>query len=523
MIALSADTHSWIDGVCRRLSEATGWPVRFVPRATQETFAADAGVDEADAGCWSMDLREGERIAGRLEVGLPADARRDRAYLAVCELAGLTGELIAGLLAARGALEQRTNDVSTLVDIGRSLANDAEPQGILNRLLQAAVDLTGFRAAAFFLLAPAVNSLNLRGVAGMEAGCVPHPRRELEAGLPDLTALAEGRVLVRPRAGRAGEKWLPDKAGTGLAVAVQSDGGPLGTLWVYDRRRRMPGEREMTVIESIAAQLANVLERVVLLRESAVQHRMQRDLTSASECQPAYGRGLSGFGERSCPAAGFDVAALCTSRYELGGDMCEVIRLDEHRTLVAVGDASGDSVPAAMVMSAVRGSLRTLADAALGDVTDTAALVQRINRTLYQITPPHQFMSLVCGLLDTRDNTFTYTNAGHPTPVWISGGEPLSLKSHGLLLGVDDETTYHQSTIRLEPGDLLVLYSDGISEARDACRQLFGSAGVIAALKECQDRPAADVLETVWSRVDAHAEETGDADDRTLLVIRVGE
>jgi sigma-B regulation protein RsbU (phosphoserine phosphatase) len=510
MIAQAADTSVWIHDTCQRLADAIGWPVRFVPH--DATVRLDAGTDD----CWSIEIRNGDLVAGRLMIDLPTDTRRDRAFLAVCELASLTGELIGEVLTARSALERRNNDVSTLVDVGLSLANDATPQQALARLLSAAVELTHFRAAAFFLLDPAVNFLNLRGVAGISSDRIPQSRRRLESGVPDLTALANAQALVRSGKGENGACWLPDGMSVGLCVAVQSESGPLGTLWLYDRRLRPPENREEAAIESIVAQLATVLERVVLLRESAVQHRMQRDLQSASDSQQD--SAASGFSKR---CGGADFAALCASRYELGGDLCEVIRIDENRTAIAVGDASGDSVPAAMVMSAVRGSLRTMTTGPLEQIADTAAVIQRINRTLHQITPAHQFMSMVYGVFDATDNSFAYTNAGHPPPLWFSGRRSMQLKSHGLLLGVDADTTYEHSTIRLKPNDMLVLYSDGITEARNARRQLFGTEGIIRAVGASAGPLPEEILQAISSRVEFHTKETGDSDDRTLLVIRI--
>lgn len=517
MIALQAETYQWIDQTCRRLSDATGWPIRFVRREFSEAAGDDAALlVNAEDHCWSMGIGDGEGTVGWLQMELPADARRDRAFTAVCEVASLTGELMCRALQAEVTLDRRTNDVATLVDIGMSLSKDAAPLNTLDRLLHAAVELTGFRAAAFFLLSPSVNQVMLRSTVKIERELIALPSRELETGTPDLAALARGKHLVRRHGKHTDDRWLPSSMSIGYCLAVQSDDGPLGTLWVYDRRLRIPEQREISALESIAAQLASVLERVVLLEENAVQSRMQRDLQSASA---SHVNTLSSRHRSEC--VGADLAARCTSRFELGGDLCEVIRIDETRTVIAVGDASGDSVPAAMVMSAVRGSLRTLADDTVEAIRDTSAVMRRINRTLHQITPAYQFMSLIYAVFDADDNSLTYTNAGHPTPVLISDTGTRELESHGLLLGVDADTIYGSSRVELQTGDLLAMFSDGVTEARCGRRQLFGSEGVSRALSEAGGKSANELLDRVWAEVDAHASESGAADDRTLLVMRV--
>jgi sigma-B regulation protein RsbU (phosphoserine phosphatase) len=210
------------------------------------------------------------------------------------------------------------------------------------------------------------------------------------------------------------------------------------------------------------------------------------------------------------------MAARCTSCYELGGDLCEVIRLSDDRTAIAVGDASGNSIPAAMIMSSVRGALLTHP----ADEADVAALVSKLNAGLCRIARSHQFMSLCYGVYDAANWRFTYCNAGHPMPLLVRDGQALAFESHGLLLGVLDDTNYVQSTLQLDRGDVLIFYSDGISEARGRNQQLFRGRGIADAVQGLGDATAQQILDAIWDRVDEHqGGEMGD--DRTLLVLKV--
>ena len=240
--------------------------------------------------------------------------------------------------------------------------------------------------------------------------------------------------------------------------------GPLGTLWAYDRRHREPELREWHVLESICAQIAAVFERTVLQYESTTEHRLRHDVRVASENQT---QGIFG----NLPAeVGFEAAGFCTSRYELGGDLCEAISLDRHRTVILLGDACGDSVPAALVMSAVRGAVHSLIGSREPQVLETDVMMEKLNRALYAVTPPHQFMSLIYLVIDTKKGTLTYTNAGHPAPIHLQQGEVRELESHGVLAGVIGNATYGSSTCPIFSGDLLILFSDGITEAMcDRC------------------------------------------------------
>jgi len=511
MPTLKTDPHRWIEKLCGRFADATGWPLTFVPVGTVSELPAADGADEL---CWSADVADGEDSVGRLQISLSERPENDRSFLAVCEVAEVMASLAEQVCSAERNLELRTQQFATLVDIGLSVPKEEDLIAALDRLLKAALQLSGFRSAGFFLLNPKTDELKLRVLQQLSPHDIPNPTRRLIGDSPDMTAFVTGSVVVNRDEHRDVSGWLPEGCATAICVAVQSKAGPIGTLWAFDRRSRRLEPRETQILESIAAQIAAVLERVVLLRESAEQHRQQRDLDIASQCQPH--DILSALG----PDIGIDVAAVCTSRFELGGDLCELIPLDEHRTLVAIGDASGDGVPAAIVMSSVRGALRALAETSVATSTQTESLVLTLNNSLHSITPAHQFMSLICGILDTREMAFTYTNAGHPMPLIIRNGQMMMLDSHGMLLGVLRDATYQQSTFRFQPGDVMIGFSDGISEAMNAQREMYRSEGVYAAVFDRLQMPAHDIVQTVWSSVETHSAGSH-GDDRTLLVIKL--
>jgi len=510
-IRTGEETCDWIEGICRRFSEATGWPLVYASLDDNPARDVPPGLE----CCWSSEISDGDLPTGLLEILPPDDAIDERSFPAVRDLAELVSDLIGRCQSATRSLRSQTAEISTLVDIGLSIPGDTDLHSALSKLMDAATRLTGFRSAAFFLLNPETSDLNLRTAHKLTPSDIPQPRRQLTETPPDLSALVCGHVMLSRGSGQYDQDWMPADSATGICMPVQSASGPLGTLWVFDRRDRTPTDRELHVLQSIAAQTASVLERAVLLRESECQRRLQRDLQVASDSHTV--------GTLNVPFAnrGFESAGICTSRHELGGDLCELVPIDDERSVVAVGDASGDSVPAAMVMSAVRGSLRTLTAGDPTEVVQTEQVMRRINQTLYRITPPHQFMSLLYGILDTSRMTFTYTNAGHPPPIRLRGTKSTLLESHGLLLGVMAETTYSHSVVRLRADDLLVLFSDGITEAMSGGHKMFRSDGILEAVRECASKPARDILESVWSKLEQHSQGGSEPDDRTLMVIKM--
>jgi sigma-B regulation protein RsbU (phosphoserine phosphatase) len=515
MIPAATATRDLIPELCGHFGQISGWELQFTPARRSPAEVRKELEDRADC-CWLAGVGDVNRPAGFLHLVSPgtddfANTEPPRCdFVKATALAEVLAHTLGRLVQSTTQLNQRNQDVATLLELGLAVPGQDDLAFGLTQLLKAAAHLTGSWSAAFFLLDPQTERLKLRAVFRLSREDVPQPQRELRTGTDDLRALADQPVILTAGSS-GGHPLFPPAMRAAMCAGVQSETVPFGTLWVYDRRNKQYTQRDMHVLQSIAAQVAAMLERSALLRGSEMDDRVNRDLKAASETQPDSIL-------RDLPHdPRFELAARCTSCYELGGDLCEVVPLTPDRVLIAVGDASGNSIPAAMIMSAVRGAIRAHG----GEGTEVVEMVSRLNRALCSLTGSHQFMSLCFGIFDAASRTYTYCNAGHPVPLHVTSGIVEPLESHGLLLGVIPEAGYQSSVVQLTPGDLLVLYSDGITEARSAAQQLFKWEGISATVLESPRRSAEEVLETVWNRVDEHMQGGEDGDDRTLVVLRV--
>ena len=499
------DSPEWFKATCAQFQDATGWSLEFVP--------VESGGNHQETSCWTAEITNGQWRLGFLKLGLPDTPAKDSEFLAVTQLADLVAGLVNRVLQSNELLELRSRDIATLVRLSLSTPNEGSLLRTLQEILRACVQLTEFHGACFFLLDPKSNSLNIRGAYELDSTQVPYRKRDLSQIPPDLKVLTDGSVLLSRDQPDAAE-WLPDGYSIGLGISVQSENVPLGTVWVFDRRRRTPNDRELQLLLSLGTHLAQILERVVLLRESATQHRLKRDLDQATEDDD------DGIIEFDTPN-GCDVVALCQSRYELGGDLCEIIKLNDSQTLIAVGDASGNSIPAAIVMTTVKGSLRALLPDIIRHRLTVEQAIERINIALHEITPAHRFMSFLCGILDTRKKTFQYSNAGHLAPLHVRNDQVQALNSHGLILGVHDGAKYGQSTLKLASHDQLIMFSDGIIEAQNHDNDLFGNEGVIRSIAGKNLGAAMDTLNAIWHGYSLHIAGAEEADDRTLCVVKI--
>jgi sigma-B regulation protein RsbU (phosphoserine phosphatase) len=213
--------------------------------------------------------------------------------------------------------------------------------------------------------------------------------------------------------------------------------------------------------------------------------------------------------------AGLDISADWKPAREMSGDYLDLIGLDGERLAIAVGDVAGKGLPAALLMSNLQAAVRALAP----DVPAPEKLTTRVNRLVAGNTSAGKFITLFYGVLDGC--TLTYTNAGHNAPMLVrAGGEHVRLDCGGVVLGVFPDWIYRQATVRIEPGDRLLLFSDGITEAEDAKGEQFGEERLLDLLVRHRGLNAASLRRKIMGAV-ARFGSGPLEDDATLVALAI--
>ena len=220
---------------------------------------------------------------------------------------------------------------------------------------------------------------------------------------------------------------------------------------------------------------------------------------------------------------GLDIAAFSEPALQVGGDYYDFFPLDDRRLGVAVGDVSGKGMPAALYMTMMKGFLQSTArpDAKPSEI------LAHLNRKFYQIAEPNVYVTLLYGILDLDTGTLTYARAGHnPLLVYRPAADATYiLQPPGLGIGLEAGPLFDRAirdeTFRLQPGDMLLLYTDGLSEARNAAEQEFGSDRVVELLKASANGSAEGVLQEIRSHYNTFLGTHPPHDDITCVVIRV--
>jgi phosphoserine phosphatase RsbU/P len=247
----------------------------------------------------------------------------------------------------------------------------------------------------------------------------------------------------------------------------------------------------------------------------AVKERIASELRIAREIQ----LGILPLDIAACTrGTGLEVCAMLEAAKEVGGDLYEVLRLDDGRVVVVVGDVSGKGIPAALFMAVTTTLVRSMAR----QFRDPAEVVRQVSEALAAQNPRGMFVTLFFASFEPGGRKMAYANAGHPSPVLLRPGSAPSLpfRSTAMMAGIMPDIEVAGAEAELQPGDTLILYTDGVTESLNAEGALFGEDGLIEQLAKEPGGSAAAAARSVLAAVRRHAGEHPQSDDITVMAVR---
>lgn len=214
--------------------------------------------------------------------------------------------------------------------------------------------------------------------------------------------------------------------------------------------------------------------------------------------------------------ADYEIAGMTQPVRFVGGDYYNVVRISEDQTVLCIADVAGKGMPAALLMSSLQATLKPL----LWQKLPPRELCSRLNRIICDMTPVGKFISFFYSVLDSRENRLTYCNAGHNPPILIrAAGAATELNAAGAVLGQFPDWVYEQSEVRLEKGDKLILFTDGLVEAVDVDDEPFGEERLVNAALDARTESAGQFMNTVIQAASAHCGGRFQ-DDASMVVLR---
>jgi sigma-B regulation protein RsbU (phosphoserine phosphatase) len=484
--------------------DPAGGPLSL-PEPLPERSLSSAGV------VWLPLVSEGE-VHGYLGLEGVAPEETDDLAVSLGLLFGAqTGAYRFSRLVKEAEFEVKTRllELESLYDLGLSLSGQLEISSLADEVLFRSISLTDAGKGTLVLFHEDGRILSERSLGG-EFLPVEQVRQ---------WRLPEGEVAVNNAAASAPTAGLQlSSCEKCLAVAISVGGRRLGVLAVADKESRDGGVLDFTAADArllslFANQAGAAIETARLHREAIEKERIERELELAAAIQ----REIL---PRSLPVVpGLELAAANLPTRQVGGDYYDVLPLSQGRVGFLVADVSGKGVPAALLVSTVHAAVHLQIE----EASSIADLVMRIDRHLRRYAATRKFLTLFFGVLEPESGRMRYVSAGHnPAILLRRSGSIERVESTGVPMGLLPDATWREVSLQLDPGDLLALYTDGVTEAVNEADQEFGWNRLCEAVgdADARQRPVRDLCEIIMSRVADFAAGMPQYDDQTLLLVR---
>jgi sigma-B regulation protein RsbU (phosphoserine phosphatase) len=529
--------------LCAELTHAAGLAVELRDAdgalvLPGDPYVLDPNPPAMPAGAERAPLVVDKREIGAiwLAPGVPeSSGGREPLLRALHHLAAAASEVCTNVVER----ESRIQELDVLYRLTSSLVRASSVDRVIRLALDSAIDVLGLDAGSVVLIpedaavheidAPRETRLRTVVSRGLSEAYISSDEPLSFGRLFDRLAL-DGEIVMVPdvttddrvdRPERVTEQGLRSFINAGLVF----QGRPIGLLRLYGREVRVFGDAERRLLVSIGQQAALAVEQARLLRMQEEERRIARQLEIAADVQRRM------LPEDMPSAAGLTVAARYVPSFELGGDFYDAFELESGgKALLAltVGDVVGKGVPAALLMSAIRATLRAHADGS----TELNTVVERVNQAMCRDTLEHEFATLWFGLLDPETRRLAFTSAGHDPPYVIRVPEHRAptvrdvdeLFVGGMAVGIDPSQRYQVATYDLRPGDALVAYSDGLPDARSFSDEKLGKPrlrdALLGYLAEEPGATADQIADHVMWVLRQFTGLRRRVDDQTLLVVR---
>ena len=417
------------------------------------------------------------------------------------------------LLDENRRLKHAVQELSILNDLARAIGGSLDPQEIINTIIRRSLRAINAEQGVITLVDQEANAPMKTFVRAMDSS-VEHEEFHLTQSLLGWMHLNKKPLLVNsPRTDDRfrGVTW-DDSISTLVCVPMMIKSELKGVITAYNKKGGAGfTEDEQRLLSIIAAQSAQVVENARLNERERQLLKMQEEIRLASKIQ-------NDLLPKAAPdIPGYEIAGRSIPAQVVGGDYFDFIPVNDHRLAICVGDVSGKGLPASLLMANTQATLRgqTFINPSAHEC------MERSNKLLFDSTSPDKFVTMFYSVLDVSSHQLSYSNAGHDIPYLLSPAGPLKrLNVGGVPLSMLEQFPFQEETIAMQPGDLLVICSDGIPEAMDVNQVQFTDEKLSLLLDTLRAASAVDVIDGIVAAVRKHAGKAPQADDMTVVVVK---
>ncbi len=365
-------------------------------------------------------------------------------------------------------LRKRMDELGTIYNLASLLAGTRDLNEILRVIARNVVEVSRAKACSVRLLDRETGELKIAAGHNLSQEYLNKGAVKVSENPIDGEALAGQTVYIADMSHddriRYPEEAKREGLVSGLVTGMIFRGQPVGVIRVYTGERQRFSRFEVSLLRAVAAQAAAAIEGKRLTDEEIRAAIVDRQVKTAAEVQ----RRLLPSRAPKHPQVVF--SSVYEPCFDLGGDFYDFLDLAKGNLGVAIADVAGKGIPASLLMASVRSALRVWADS----LYHLDEIISRVNRQLCRDTLSHEFATLFYGVISPDGRRMTYCNAGHDPPLRVRGGRVESLDVGGMIIGTAPEAVYQRAVVDLQPGDVLLFYTDGAVNALDFADKSFG-------------------------------------------------
>jgi len=419
------------------------------------------------------------------------------------------------LISENRRLKRAVDELSILNEIATAINSAMTLDKIVELIIQKCIKHLNVEQAAVLLLEKEQDGQPFRTMIRRADTTIHSLPYRLDTQLTGLMLKQQQPILINDFPNNKSFQFS-DKAENPIqslvAVPLLSKGKMIGLIVSFNKKESEGFTSEdQRLLSIISTQSAQVIENARLSEEEQDLLRMQEEMRMAYDIQ------MKLMPKSFDQFVDYEIAAKNIPAREVGGDYYDFIPINENSVAFCLGDISGKGMPAALLMANLQATLhgQTFFNVA------SKECIFRSNTLLYRNTESNKFSTLFYGILDIKKHELCYCNAGHDPPFLFQKDNKFNrLKTGGIVLGFLEEFDYSQETISIHPGDLLLLYSDGVTESMDASEEEFETERLADIVLQNREESPDKIIEKIIEAVQQFSDNAPQLDDITLMIIK---
>ncbi len=461
-------------------------------------------------------IKRREKVLGVIEALNPEGGRLfDREDLDI--LITLSGQMAISLenaiLLEKSEKDRREKEI--LFEISKKLNTSLSLDEILDTIIDSLSEVIDYDMAGIFLVNRKTGDLTPQFEKSKTRGGDELLRKNIKLKLGDGLVgwvAKNGKSVLVPDV-NADSRYFKFRKNTSseMVVPIKSDNHIVGVFNIESDEVNKYTEEDITLLEAFASQAGVAIERARLHNEILSKRELEEELKIARRIQ------LSFLPQEQPQIDGYDIYGLNHSYIEVGGDYFDFIRIVENQYGIAIGDVAGKGIPAALIMAAFRASL-------IAEIRNNYAIrtiLSKVNSLIYESVESGNYVTAVYGVLDSQNSIFTFSNAGHNPPLLFrSKGKVEELSEGGVALGVIPNCNYVERPVFLNNGDLILFYTDGVTETFSPSGEEYGTDRLIDLINSSRDLPAKEISNKLLNDLKTFRDTAPQSDDYTVIILK---